>query len=125
LLPEGSDITGEWTRAKREVADRADALRAESEAAENVRGPVAWRVTLALGMGYSYVENDLSPTYKCEPLYLAPPPDERVRKLTALLKEAQEYVDKFICYASTRNEWAPNDLAARIAAALAKGDGNG
>ena len=56
------------------------------------------------------------------PLYTAPPDlAERVKELESLLRELHPYLDSLICYASTRTEYKPNDIVARIDAALAEG----
>ena len=57
------------------------------------------------------------------PLYTAPPDlAERVKELESLLRELHPYLDSLICYASTRTEYKPNDIVARIDAALAEGE---
>jgi hypothetical protein len=77
--------------------------------------PVAWRILTQRAGRYSYVERDLAPTYKCEPLYFAPPDQSaRITELKGLLRECASG------YKWTRDNGYQATLLERIRAALEK-----
>ena len=116
--------------ARNEEYWRDRALKAEAmpaAAPPSAAQPVAWIQSNHLDnirrdhrFHCSLADHKFQSDYR--PLYTAPPDlAERVKELESLLRELHPYLDSLICYASTRTEYKPNDIVARIDAALAEG----
>lgn len=107
------------------LADRADARQARIEAMPRiVREGRDFDVKFHdNGAAQGMAQPEGADTTRVE-VPAAAPPDlaARVEQLEGLLRELHPYLDSLICYASTRTEYKPNDIVARIDAALAEGE---